>query len=95
MIRWIVGGITSLVRDDRDPRFLSSRWEQRMPTRRIGHTLLIVWPIAVLSSILLAGCGDDSRTTGTQVKISEEAKAQINDMRDMYKSEKSARKPKK
>ena len=65
-----------------------------MPTVRIGHILLLVWPLAILSPILLAGCGDDSRTTGTQVKISEEAKAQINDMRDMYKTTKPQGKPK-
>jgi hypothetical protein len=37
---------------------------------------------------LLGGCGDETRTTGTQVKMSDEAKAQIKDMRDMYKQDK-------
>jgi hypothetical protein len=35
--------------------------------------------------LLLVGCGDDTRKDGTQVKVSEETKAQVNDMRDMYK----------
>jgi hypothetical protein len=38
-----------------------------------------------LGSLLLVGCGDDTRKDGTQVKISDETKAQVNDMRDMYK----------
>ena len=35
--------------------------------------------------LLLVGCGDDSRKDGTQLKVSEETKAQVNDMRGMYK----------
>jgi hypothetical protein len=42
-------------------------------------------------AFLQAGCGDDSKTTGTQVQLSEEAKAQIKDMRDMYKENKVPR----
>jgi hypothetical protein len=66
-----------------------------MLTRRIGHGLIFLWPIALVVPFLHAGCGDDSRTTGTQVKMSEEAKAQINDMRDMYRANKSQGKQKK
>jgi len=65
-----------------------------MPTRRIGRALLILVPLASCSPLILAGCGDDTRTTGTQVKISEEAKAQINDMREMYKTNKDQAKNK-
>ena len=35
--------------------------------------------------LMLVGCGDDSTKDGTQVKVSEETKAQIIDMRDVYK----------
>lgn len=35
--------------------------------------------------IVAAGCSDPARQTGTQVQVSEETKAQIQDMRDMYK----------
>jgi hypothetical protein len=41
---------------------------------------------------LAGGCGDESRTTGTQLQMSDEAKAQIKDMRDMYKQEKGSKK---
>jgi hypothetical protein len=40
---------------------------------------------AGLVSLFLAGCGDESRRDGSQVQISEETKAQIQDMRDTYK----------
>jgi len=39
---------------------------------------------AGLGCLFLAGC-DDSRRDGSQVQISEETKAQIQDMRDTYK----------
>jgi hypothetical protein len=66
-----------------------------MRTRRIGRTLLVLFPLAIVSSSFHAGCGDDSRKTGTQLKLSEEAKAQINDMRSMYKETKAQAKKKK
>ncbi len=66
-----------------------------MPTRRIGHALLLLFPLAIASPLLLTGCGGNSQTTGTQVQISEEAKAQIDDMRDMYKTSTKAQAKKK
>jgi hypothetical protein len=35
--------------------------------------------------LLVAGCGDDSRTTGTQLQISPAVKAEINDMKSAQK----------
>jgi len=56
---------------------------------RHNHRFLPVLMIA-LAVVLPAfgsGCGDETRTTGSQVEISEEAKAQIEDMRNMYKEQ--------
>ncbi|WZO98857.1 hypothetical protein EP7_000448 [Isosphaeraceae bacterium EP7] len=57
-----------------------------MTKRRFVRPLLFLVPLAVFLPPLLTGCGDDTRTTGSQLKISEKAKAQVNDMREMYKS---------
>ena len=65
-----------------------------MTTPQISRALLVLFPLALFSSFVQVGCGDDSRATGTQVKFTEEAKAQINDMRDMYKSTKASTKKK-
>jgi hypothetical protein len=35
--------------------------------------------------VLLGGCGDESRQTGTQVQESEQVKAQDEQMKNMYK----------
>jgi len=35
--------------------------------------------------LLLGGCSDPSRQTGTQVQVSEQVKAQDDEMRNMYK----------
>ncbi|MDR3620149.1 hypothetical protein [Paludisphaera borealis] len=56
-----------------------------MDARRIGRPLAAIAALAILVPPLQFGCGDDSRTSGTQVQISPEAKAQIKDMKDMYK----------
>jgi len=51
-------------------------------------------PLFILTIILTlaqAGCGDDSKTSGTQLQMSPQAKAQIQDMRDMYKENKGMR----
>ena len=57
-----------------------------MSRRRFILTLLPLLP-AVSCSLLASGCGD-SQSSGTQVQFSPEAKTQINDMREMYRSEK-------
>ena len=63
-----------------------------MSAPRVQWSLPFLFTLAMILPFLLAGCGDDSRTTGTQVQLSEEAKAQIKDMRDMYKENKGMRK---
>jgi hypothetical protein len=63
-----------------------------MSAPRIHRALPGLFILAILLPFLPAGCGDDSRTTGTQLQLSEEAKAQIKDMRDMYKENKGMRK---
>jgi hypothetical protein len=63
-----------------------------MSSTRIHGALPCLLALAVILPFLHAGCGDDSRTTGSQLKLSEEAKTQIKDMRDMYKENKGMRK---
>ncbi|QDV34804.1 hypothetical protein [Tautonia plasticadhaerens] len=41
--------------------------------------------ISMLGLALLNGCSNPSRQDGTQVQVTEETKAQIQDMRDTYK----------
>jgi len=63
-----------------------------MSAPRIHRALPVLFALAILLPFLQAGCGGDSRTSGTQVELSAEAKAQIKDMRDMYKENKGMRK---
>jgi hypothetical protein len=63
-----------------------------MMAPRIRRALPGLFITAVLVPFLSAGCGDDSRTTGSHVQFSEEAKAQIQDMKDIYKENKESRK---
>jgi hypothetical protein len=45
------------------------------------------WPlVAVLGPLLLSGCSDESKTTGTMVRETDEMKVQTDEMRDMYKN---------
>jgi hypothetical protein len=48
-----------------------------------GRNLLLV--LFIGSSLPLAGCNDDSRTSGTMVEVSEEAKAHMKSKRESYK----------
>ena len=63
-----------------------------MRSRSTRRSFLKILPLATVMPLTLIGCTDDSKTSGTQLKISEEAKGQINDMRDMYKAEKAPKK---
>lgn len=38
------------------------------------------------SHLILAGCNDESRTSGTMVEVSEEAKKNIESKREAYKA---------
>ncbi|MBX6316568.1 MAG: hypothetical protein IRY99_27185 [Isosphaeraceae bacterium] len=45
------------------------------------------WPlVAVLGPLLVSGCSDESKKTGTMVQETDEMKAQTDEMRDMYKN---------
>jgi hypothetical protein len=54
-----------------------------MHLRRIAIILMSLCAFGCL--FLLAGCSDDSRTTGTQVQMSPAVKAEINDMKSAQK----------
>jgi len=53
----------------------------------VGPLLIVAW----LGCISIVGCGDDSRTSGTQLQMSPEAKAEIEDMRSIMQQEKAER----
>ena len=48
-----------------------------------GRILLLV--IFVFSHLTLAGCSDDSRTTGTMLQVSEDEKARLKAKVEKYK----------
>jgi len=60
--------------------------------RRFIIILLATIVLGLGSLALLSGCGDDSKTTGTQVQISPERKAAIKDMREAQKEVRAERK---
>jgi hypothetical protein len=69
---------------------------QLLHPRRIGFTIisstgLVLGCLFFLSS----GCGGDSKTTGTQVQISPEVKAELDDMRSAQKEVRAERKAEK
>jgi hypothetical protein len=45
-----------------------------------------------LSCLFIAGCGDDSKTTGTQLQLTAEDKAFIKGMRGTMKGQRAAQK---
>lgn len=63
-----------------------------MRVRRFPVTLPALLALAIIAPLFQAGCGDDSKTTGSQLQLSEEAKAQIIDMKDIYKENEADRK---
>ncbi len=54
-----------------------------MHLRRIAIILMSLCGFGCL--FLLAGCSDDSKTTGTQLQMSPAVKAEINDMKSAQK----------
>ena len=66
--------------------------------RRSLHRRCIFIPVigscglALACLFLASGCGDDSRTTGTQVRISPEVKAALDDMKSAQKDVRAERK---
>ncbi len=65
-----------------------------MHARRGHGSLPVLIALAIVLPVFPAGCGDSSRTTGTQLQLSEEAKAQIIDMKSIYKENRAAKKTK-
>ncbi len=63
-----------------------------MHPRRILIILSATVGLGLGCLALLSGCGDDSKTTGTQVQISPETKAAIKDMRTAQKEVQAERK---
>jgi hypothetical protein len=45
----------------------------------------------ITTILLLAGCGDDSRTTGSTLRLSPEAKAAQNDIREAMREQRKER----
>jgi hypothetical protein len=64
----------------------------RNPRIHASLSVLFAFVLAMILPFLAAGCGDDSRTTGTQVERSEQQKQQVKDMSGMYKDMKGVRK---
>jgi hypothetical protein len=63
--------------------------------RRIVITVITSGGLGLGCLFLLGGCGDDSKTTGTQLQISPEVKAELDDMRSAQKDVRAERKQEK
>ena len=61
-----------------------------MHSRRIAIILMSLGAFGCF--FLVAGCGDDSKTTGTQVQLSAEDKAFIKGLRGTMKGQRAAQK---
>jgi hypothetical protein len=70
-----------------DPR----EWRCHLHQRRLA-TIVFTLAGVGLGSLPQLGCGDDSKTTGTQVQLSEKDKAEIEGMRAAMKGQRAARK---
>lgn len=55
-----------------------------MRTARFRGGLILILTLFIGSLVPLTGCNDESRTSGTQVQVSEEAKAQLKAKRESY-----------
>ena len=65
-----------------------------MDTRRSLVTLAASFGLGLICLGLSGGCADDSKTTGTQLKISPEVKAEIDNMKSAQKELRAERKAK-
>ena len=54
-----------------------------------GRTLLLI--LFIGACLPLMGCNDESKTSGTMVQVSEEAKKQIQGRRESYKAKAQAK----
>jgi hypothetical protein len=60
--------------------------------RRIVISVIASGGLGLGCLSLLGGCGDDSKTTGTQLEMSPEVKAELDDMRSAQKEVRAERK---
>jgi hypothetical protein len=60
--------------------------------RQIFITFIVSCALGLGCLFLFIGCGDDSKTTGTQLQMSPEVKAELEDMKSVMKEERAARK---
>ncbi len=65
-----------------------------MRTTRSPRGRFLLLTIFLGSHLSLSGCGDDSKTSGTMVEVSEQAKKHIGGRREIYKSKAQPRKEK-
>jgi len=63
-----------------------------MYPRRSFVKLALSSGLGLLGLALAGGCGDDSKTTGTQIQISPEVKADLDEMRAAQKEGRAERK---
>jgi hypothetical protein len=60
--------------------------------RGIRFAVAWSWPlVAVLGPLLMSGCTDQRKKSGTMVQETDDMKAQTEQMRDMYKNTKIQR----
>jgi hypothetical protein len=62
-----------------------------MRTARSPRGRVLILLIFIGSHLPLVGCNDQSRTSGTMVQVSEEAKKHLEGRRDAYKAKKDAK----
>jgi hypothetical protein len=63
-----------------------------MQSRRLFATLIPTGGVGLLCLCLTGGCTDETKTTGTQLQLTEDDKAVINAMRDANKGRRTAAK---
>jgi hypothetical protein len=59
--------------------------------RQVFISFIFFWAFGFGCLFVLAGCGDESKTTGTQLQMSPEVKAEIEDMRSVQQQERALR----
>jgi len=57
---------------------------------RIANIVFASGGIGLICLSMLGGCGDESRTTGTQVQLTDKDRAEIEDMRAAMKGQRAA-----
>lgn len=63
-----------------------------MKVLRIVHAVAILLALGLGSVAGLCGCGDETRTSGTQVQETEQQKREMDDMNAAIKAERAGKK---